>query len=38
MGETLAVEIARAAPPHDAAIAEAWFDGQWMKMGLRKAD
>jgi isoleucyl-tRNA synthetase len=38
MGETLAVEIAQAAPPHDAAIAEAWFDGQWMKMGLRKAD
>jgi isoleucyl-tRNA synthetase len=34
MGETLAVELNAADPPEDAALAEAWFDGQWMKAGL----
>lgn len=38
MGETLALELNAAEPPSDAALAEAWFDGQWMKVGLLRAE
>ena len=34
MGEVLAVELAEAAPPEGTFQAEAWFDGQWMKVGI----
>jgi hypothetical protein len=34
MGETLAVELNTVEPPEGATLAEAWFDGQWMKIGL----
>ena len=36
-GETLTVEFVESMPPPEATINEAWFDGQWVKMGLLKA-
>ena len=38
MGETLAVELQTVEPPDGATLAEAWFDGQWMKIGLVRAE
>lgn len=38
MGETLAVEMHHADPPANAVLAEAWFDGQWMKVGLLRLE
>jgi isoleucyl-tRNA synthetase len=38
MGETLALELNAAEPPEGAAVVEAWFDGQWMKAGLLRAE
>jgi isoleucyl-tRNA synthetase len=38
MGETLAVELHTVEPPEGASQAEAWFDGQWMKVGLLRAE
>jgi hypothetical protein len=38
MGETLAVELQVGEPPEDAVLAEAWFDGQWMKIGLLRVE
>jgi isoleucyl-tRNA synthetase len=38
MGETLAVELNMAEPPEEAVLAEAWFDGQWMKVGLLRVE
>jgi isoleucyl-tRNA synthetase len=38
MGETLALELEAAEPPEGAALAEAWFDGQWMKAGLLRVE
>jgi isoleucyl-tRNA synthetase len=38
MGETLAVELLAVEPPEGATLAEAWFDGQWMKVGLIRVE
>jgi len=38
MGETLAVELHIVEPPEGATLAEAWFDGQWMKIGLLRVE
>jgi isoleucyl-tRNA synthetase len=37
MGETLALELKQNEPPAGIATSEAWFDGQWMKVGVVKA-
>ncbi|MBN1145807.1 MAG: isoleucine--tRNA ligase [Anaerolineales bacterium] len=34
MGEALALELVEGQAPEGAAQAEAWFDGQWMKVGI----
>jgi isoleucyl-tRNA synthetase len=38
LGETLAVELHASQAPEGAALAEAWFDGQWMKLGLVRVE
>ena len=38
MGEVLAVELVEAEAPEGAHLAEAWFDGQWMKVGITPAE
>jgi hypothetical protein len=38
MGETLALEWLEGPPPGDAPSAEAWFDGEWMKVGVQKSE
>ena len=37
-GETLAVELNTTEPPEETVVAEAWFDGQWMKVGLIRVE
>jgi isoleucyl-tRNA synthetase len=34
LGETLATEFIQAEPPPGAIVAEAWFDGHWMKAAI----
>ncbi|MBN2549353.1 MAG: isoleucine--tRNA ligase [Anaerolineales bacterium] len=34
MNETLAIALENSAPPAEAAAAQAWFDGEWIKLGI----
>jgi isoleucyl-tRNA synthetase len=36
LGETLTIELHLSEPPAESASTEAWFDGQWMKIGITK--
>lgn len=36
LGETLTIELKLSEPPAESASTEAWFDGQWMKIGITK--
>jgi isoleucyl-tRNA synthetase len=37
-GETLALEIIEGEAPGGVAASEAWFDGQWVKVGIEKVE
>jgi isoleucyl-tRNA synthetase len=36
LGETLTIELHLSEPPAESASTEAWFDGQWLKIGITK--
>jgi len=36
LGETLTIELHLSEPPAESPSTEAWFDGQWMKIGITK--
>jgi hypothetical protein len=35
-GETLTVELVDMEPPEKVVMTEAWFDGQWVKLGVER--
>ena len=37
LGETLTTQLHQSEPPAGSTSSEAWFDGQWMKIGINKA-